>query len=202
MELATYALGLATLGSINVKLDKLAGGVAANDLGVELELDTLFLEDSLGSLGDLSVHAGSSDLAEELNNGDLGSQSRPNRSHLKTNDTTANDSHGLGDLLQRNGTGAGDDALLIDLEAGEGGGLGAGGDEDVLAAEDGLAAVVELDLDLVLVDEGAGTLDILGTVLLEQELDALGQAGDGGLLCLHEVLEVELDLTDLDTAVF
>lgn len=197
----TYGLRLATLGSIDLELHQLTRLVTADDLGVELELHTLLLEKLLGSLGDLSVHAGTTDLAEELDNGDLGAESRPDGGHLKTNDTTTNDGHGLGDLLEGDGTGAGDDALLVNLKTGEGGGLGTGGDEDVLAANAGLAALVEVDLDLVLVDERAGALDVLDAVLLEEELDTLGQAGDGSLLGLHEVGQVELDIADLDTAV-
>lgn len=197
----TYRLGLATLGGVNLKLDLLARLVAANNLGVELELKTLLLEDLLGVLGDLGIHTRATNLAEELDDGDLGAKSRPDGGHLKTNDTTTNDSHGLGNLLEGNSTSAGDDALLINLEAGEGGGLRSSGDQNVLAADAGLTALVEVDLDLVLVDERTSTLDVLNTVLLEEVLDTLGKTGDGGLLGLHEVGEVKLDIADLDTAV-
>lgn len=192
--------GLATLGRVNLELDLVARLVTADNLGVELELKTLLLEDLLGVLGDLSVHTWATNLAEELDNGDLGAKSRPDGGHLKTNDTTTNDGHGLRDLLKGDSTSAGDDALLVDLKTGERSGLGTSSNKDVLAANAGLTALVEVDLDLVLVDERTSTLDVLNAVLLEEVLDTLGETADGGLLGLHEVGQVKLDLADLDTA--
>lgn len=194
-------LGLATLGGVNLELDQLAGSISADNLCAKLEVDALLLEQLLGLLGDLAIHAGTTNLVQELNDGDLGAQSRPDGTHLQTNDTTTNDDHLLGDLLEGQGSSAGDDALLVELETGEGGGLATGSNKDVLAPDAGLASLVEVDLDSVLVGEGAGSLDVLDTVLLEEELDTLGEAIDGGLLCLHHVLEIELDITNLDTAV-
>lgn len=197
----TYRLGLAALGRVNLEVDVGARVVTADNLCVELELNALLLEELLGGLGNLSIHTRATNLAEELDDGDLGTETGPDRGHLKTNDTTTNDNHRLGDLLEGEGASAGDDALLIDVEAGERGGFGAGGDEDVLAAESGLATVIESNLDLVLIDERASTLDVLGAVLLEEELDTLGEAGDGGVLGLHEVGKVELDIANLNTSV-
>lgn len=198
---STYRLGLATLGGVNIQLDGLARLVPVDDLGGELEVNALLLEDLLGLLGDLGVHAGAADLVQELDDGDLGAQAGPDRGHLQANDAAADDDELLGDLVQGDGAGAADDALLVNLQAGERGGLGAGGDQDVLADDAGLAAIVELDLDLVLVDEGAGALEVLDTVLLEEELDTLCEAGDGGVLGLHQLGQVQLDVVDLDTPV-
>lgn len=199
--MATHRLGLATLGSVDFKLDGLAGLVTADDLGVQLEVDALLLQDLLGLLGNLIVHAGSTDLAEELDNGNLRTEAGPDGSHLKTNDTTTDDDHLLGDLLQGNSAGAADDPLLVDLQTGEGASLATGGDQDVLANNACLAAIVKLHLDLLLVDEGAAALDVLYAVLLEEELDTLGQTSHGRVLGLHEVRQVQLDITDLDTPV-
>lgn len=198
---STYSFGLATLGGVNVQLDRLARLVTVNDLCGQLKVDALLLQDLLGLLGDLGVHAGAADLVQELDDGDLGAQAGPDRGHLEANDTATNDDKLLRDLLQGDGAGAGDDALLVDLQAGKRCGLGASGDEDVLADDARLAAVVELDLDLVLVDEGALALEVLDAVLLEEKLDALGEAGDGGVLGLHQLGEVQLDVVDLDTPV-
>ena len=199
--ISPYSFGLATLGSIHIKLDLVAGGVATKNLGVELELDALLLQRLLRSLGDLSVHTRTADLAEELDDRDLGAQPRPDRSHLKTDDSTTNDEHGLGDLLEGDGASAGDDALLVNLETRERGGLGTGGDQEVLALDGGFAAVVERNLDFVLIDKRAGALDILGTVFLEEKLDALGQPIDSSVLRLHQVGQVKLDVADLDASV-
>ena len=199
---ATHSLGLATLGGVNLKLDGLARLVTGNNLGASLEVDALLLQDLLDGLGDLEVHAGATNLVEELDDGNLGAEAGPDGGHLKTNDTTTDDEHLLGDLLEGNGAGAADDALLVDLETGEGGDLGTSGNKDVLALDGGLAAVVELNVDGVLIGERAGALDVLDAVLLEEELNALGEAADGLVLGLHKLGEVELDIADLDTAVF
>jgi hypothetical protein len=76
----TYALGLATLGSLNVDLNALLGNLTGGHLGVELEVQTLLLEDLLSVLGDLLVHTGTTNLTKELNDGDLGAETRPDGS--------------------------------------------------------------------------------------------------------------------------
>jgi len=120
--------------------------------------------------------------------------------HLETNDTTTNNNHLLGNLLEGQSTSAADNALLIDVQAREGSRLGAGGDEDVLAADSLLTTIEQVDLDGVGVNEGAGALDVVDTVLLEQELNTLGEAVNGGVLGLHHLLQVQLDIANLDTA--
>ena len=216
-NISVKGFSLAALGSLDVDLDALLRDLTSHDLGVELEDQALLLEDLLGVLGDLLVHTGATNLAEELDNGDLGAETRPDGGlcrcqhsisgyaraayHLETNDTATNDDHLLGNLLESDSTSGGDDALLVDGQAGEGCGLGASGDEDVLSADLSLAALDKVDSDGVLVLECAGTLDVLDVVLLEEELDALGEARDRGLLRLHHGAEVELDIADLDTAV-
>ena len=120
--------------------------------------------------------------------------------HLQTNNTTTNDNHLLGDLLESKSAGASDDALLINLQAGERGGLGTGGNEDVLATHGLLTTLQQVDLDGVGVDEGASTLDVVDAVLLQQELNTLGQTIDGRVLGLHHLGQVQLHIADLDTA--
>lgn len=198
----TYRLLLATLGSIKVQLNLLARGIAVKDLGASLEDDALLLQDLLDRLGNLGIHARATNLVQELDNGNLGSQPGPNGSHLESDNTTADNNQALGHLLERNSASARDNTLLVDLESGEGGDLATGGDEYVLAGHGGLATVVQLDLDGVLVLECAGALDVLNAVLLEEVLDTFCQAGDRCVLGLHQLGEVELDVTDLDTAVF
>jgi hypothetical protein len=120
--------------------------------------------------------------------------------HLETNDTTANNDHLLGHLLERNRASAGDDLLLVNSQTGERCSLRTSGNEDVLSADGGLATLDEVDRNSVFVLESAGSLDVLDVVLLEQELDTLCQARHGCLLRLHHSRKVELDIADLDTA--
>lgn len=63
-----------------------------------------------------------------------------------------------------------------------------------------LTTVVEGDLDGVGINERTGTLDVVDAVLLEQELNTLGQTFNGCVLGLHHLGKVELDIADLDTA--
>ena len=51
--------------------------LTCGNLGVELELQALLLEDLLGRLGDLGVHARATNLAQEFDDRDLGTQTRP-----------------------------------------------------------------------------------------------------------------------------
>jgi hypothetical protein len=51
--------------------------LTCGNLGVELELQALLLEDLLGRLGDLGVHARATNLAQEFDDSDLGTQTRP-----------------------------------------------------------------------------------------------------------------------------
>lgn len=120
--------------------------------------------------------------------------------HLETDNTTTNDNHLLGDLSEGKSTSAGNDALLVDVQTGEGGGLGTGGNQDVLAADGLLATLVEVDLNGVGINERTGTLDVVDAVLLQQELNTLGQTINGLVLGLHHLGEVELDITNFDTA--
>ena len=47
----------------------------------------------------------------------------------------------------------------------------------------------------------ASAFDILDIVLLEQIFDTFCQTGNGGVLGLHHLLEVEFDVADIDAAV-
>ena len=90
--MSTHRLLLAPLGSLNLELDSLASGVSAHDLGVELELQSLLLQNLLELLSNLSIHT-RTDSTKVLYNSDLGSQSRPDRTKLETDDTTSDDDH-------------------------------------------------------------------------------------------------------------
>lgn len=112
---------LSTLGSLNVQSNGTAAVVTADNLCAGHELDALLSKELLGLLGDLSVHAGTTDLAEEFDDGDFRAKSRPDGGlqqwslvivstcklnrwktlyHLQTNDSTTNDNHLLWNFLQ------------------------------------------------------------------------------------------------------
>lgn len=77
-DISIQGLLLATLGRLDAQGDERTAVVTLGDLGVGLELDALLSQDLLGLLGDLSVHTRTADLAEELNDGDLSTETRPN----------------------------------------------------------------------------------------------------------------------------
>ncbi len=122
--------------------------------------------------------------------------------HLKSNDSTANDSHLLWHFLERNSASACDDLLLIDGQTREGCRLRASGNEDVFAADGGLATFDQVDSDSMFILERTSALDVFNIVLLEKELDSLGEAGNGRILRLHHGREVELDIANFNTAAF
>lgn len=76
-NVGVQCLLLATLGSLNFEGNSRTTVIAGHDLGVGLEFNTLLAKDLLGLLGDLGVHAGATDLAEELNNSDLSAETGP-----------------------------------------------------------------------------------------------------------------------------
>lgn len=219
-DIGVQSLLLTTLGGLNAEGYGGTAVIATGDLGAGLELDTLLTQDLLGLLGDLRVHTGTTDLAQEFNDGNFGTETRPDGSleqlamdvsayptrarayHLQTNDTTTNNNHLLRNLLELQSTSAGDDSLLVDVQAGEGSRLRASGNEDVLSAEGLLTTLVKVDLDGVGVNQGTSTLDVIDAVLLQEVLDTLGEAIDGSVLSGHHLLKIEFDITDLNTALF
>jgi hypothetical protein len=154
----------------------------------------------LGGLRNLSVHASTNSVLE-LNDGDLRTETRPNRAHLETNNTTTNDSKSLGNLLESESTSGSDNSLLINLNAGERSSLGTGGNNNVLSLKDGVLTTFDsVDLNLVLVNKRTSTLKVVDLVLLEKNLNTLGQTIDRCLLSLLELVEVDLDIRNLNTS--
>jgi hypothetical protein len=104
--------------------------------------------------------------------------------HFQTNDTTTDNDHLLGDFLERplndnslaaaphntsakfhlQSASACDNSLLIDLKSGEWGRLGSSSDDNVLTAQSALATISQVNLDLILVHEAAGTLNVVDAV--------------------------------------
>jgi hypothetical protein len=63
--------------------------VNAEHLGLHAENETLFFERATESLGDFNVSTSGNSVGE-LDDGDLGTQSIPDRTHFEANDTTSN----------------------------------------------------------------------------------------------------------------
>lgn len=110
-QTATHRLLLATLRSFDLELDGLISLLSSQDLRVELELESLLLQNLLELLParrsaesrqcrtpmrhdspDLRVHT-RTDRSEVLHHRDFRSQSRPYRSQLQSNDPTTNNHH-------------------------------------------------------------------------------------------------------------
>jgi len=79
-DIGLERLLVATLGSLGVEDDGLAAVVTLGDLGAGQELNALLLEDLLDLLGNLRIHAGATDLVQELNDGNLSTETGPNGS--------------------------------------------------------------------------------------------------------------------------
>jgi len=77
-NISVQGLLLATLRSLNTQGNGSTAVITLDDLGVGLELDALLGKDLLGLLGDLGIHTGATDLAEELNDSDLSTKTGPN----------------------------------------------------------------------------------------------------------------------------
>lgn len=76
-DISIQSLLLATLGGLHGERDGSTAVVTLGNLGAGLELDALLAEDLLGLLGDVGVHTGTTNLVQELNDGNLGSETGP-----------------------------------------------------------------------------------------------------------------------------
>ena len=178
-------------------LDDRAARVGLGHLLRKAELEALLFEDLLEELGGLGVQRRHNAVAE-LDDGHLGAEAAPHRAHLEADDAGADDDHLLGHGGQRERAGRRDDALLVNGHAGNAHDLGAGGDQNVLAPDGLLRAVVAVDLDLVGRRKLAPALDIVDLVLLEQALDAARQLPHVLVLVGEHLAQVEADAGRVD----
>lgn len=200
-DIGFKSLSLTRLDVLDLNLDNIALALGRNDLGAGLEVKTLLSKNLLSLLGDLTIHTSTNGVLE-LNDGDLGTETGPDGTHLETNDTTTDNGKSLGDLLEGKSTGRGDNSLLVDFNAGEGSGLRASGNDNVLGLQDGvLAALNGINLDLTLAEERGSTLVVVDLVLLEKTLNTLGETVNSSGLGLLQIVEVDLHVSDLDTSV-
>ena len=73
-------------------------------LGSHFKLEALFLECSLECLWDFCVNTNTTNVIKEFNNSNLGTESRPDWTKFKTNNTTANNCQILGNFFKRKST--------------------------------------------------------------------------------------------------
>ncbi len=74
--------------------------------------------------------------------------------------------------------------------------LGPGSDDHILRFHGGLATLVELHRDRVRRHKGGSSFDVVNFNLLEEKLNALGEALDGIILHLEQMGEVQFDSFD------
>merc|ERR1719201_208918 len=174
----------------------------ALDLGVELKLNALLLQDALELLGHVEVNADTANVAEVLDGGDLGAEAAPDGAQLRANHASANEGEALGHLLQGQGARGRHNLLLVNLNgaAGKGRDLRADSHENVLGLDGLLAALNQVALNLRGARQLAAGLDVVDAVLLKEVLDAAGELVDGLVLLLQHLGEVELDVVDADAA--
>jgi len=137
---------------------------------------------------------------EVFDHRDFRTQAAPYRTQLQADDAGADHHQVLGHLGNRQRAGGVEDALVVDFHARQRGGLGTGGDDDVLGGEAALAAVGGGHFHLARPVDAAPALHPVHLVLAEEEFHALGQRGHALGLLLHHLRQVQLGL-DLDAEV-
>jgi hypothetical protein len=109
--------------------------------------------------------------------------------------------HPLWHLLQVQSTGTRHDPLLINCDPRERRDLASGRNDDILRLDLGLATFRQLDIDLVRCCERCLALDVVDTVLLEQEpLNTAGERLDGRVLGGEHLRQIELYFAHVDAA--
>ena len=146
----------------------------------EGEFNPLFLKQLLERFCDFTISTGR-DGVEEFNHGHFGPKTGINGAHFKANNTSPDDNHFLRNFTKLKRAGGGHDGLFVDLNAGQGGWLRPGGDDDIL----GLVDLIT-DLDLTRSRDRTPTFEPVYLVLFHQEFNAASVlANDVGFISLH-----------------
>ena len=118
------------------------GGLHALERRAGAEGDLALAEGPLEGLRGRLV-LGGDQAGERLDDGDLGAEGAPHAGELAADDAAAEHDHRGRHPVEAERVLGGDDPLAVDLEAGQGAGVGAGGEHDVRA---GVRRVVDGDL--------------------------------------------------------
>ena len=140
------------------------------------------------------------DAVEVFDHGHLGAETPPDRAQFQADHPRADHHQMLGHFTQRQRAGGVEDALIVDLDAGQGRGFGAGSDDDVLGAQLGFVALIVGHRDFARAIDVAPAFDPVDLVFAKQKLDAFGQAAHAFVFLFHHLREVERGF-DLDAEV-
>ncbi len=163
----------------------------------EAEREALSCEDALQLLRHLAVHA-RRDAVEELHHRDFGAKPPPHGAEFETDVAGADDEKPPGHVIESQRAGGGEDAALVDLDPGQRGRHGAGGDDDVPAFEDAGLPLFGLETDPPRRLDAAMADEMIDAVLAEEEGDSLRELGHRPVLAGHHGGKVEGDLADAD----
>src|SRR5262245_40900286 len=179
------------VGALGFEIDPVRSRLRAGDLRGGEDLDALLLERPLELRGDGFV-LDRYEAREQLDDRDVAAEAAEDGRELDAHRAAPHDDDRLGDRLHVHRFVAGDDALAIELNAGHAARLRARGDDDFLLRAQRLLGAVG-DLHAALAGQPARALDPVDLVLLEQELDAVGQPLDDLVLSRLHVVHVEVD---------
>ena len=148
----------------------------------------------------LLIDADATDRAEELDRGNIRTETAPHRAELQPDHAGTDQTEPARHCLQLQGAGRRNDRLLVHLDAREGRHLRAGRDQDVLRVDRLLATVRLLGDDRVRAGDRAEAVDVRDFVLFEQLRDTAGQRFDRLRLLAHQHVQVEPHVLHVDAA--
>ena len=192
-------LGRSPLGLLDGDRQALARGADAGDLGGEPEREALPLQQPLQLLRRHRHRCRAAIRSRNSITVTLAPSLRPDRAELKADDAGADHQQLARDLVEGEGAGRGNDALLVDLDALEAGAVGTGGDDDAAGGNAARFAIVAPNFDLARPNDAGGAVKGGDLVLAEQEIDALGVAVDGFLLERHQARQIERRRAGVDS---
>ena len=167
--------------------------VHAGHFGRQEEFHTLALQETLELLRDFAVEA-RRDAVEEFDDRHVAAETSPHRSQFEPDIAAADHEQPLRYVLERQRAGRRHNALFVDGDTGKRHHVGARRDNDILGGKRARRTVGKLDRDLTGACDARFAHDAFDLVLLEEELDALGEFADDLRLVRHHGGEIEAHL--------
>ena len=161
----------------------------------ELEDEALLLEDLAGQQRDLRVHAGQ-DTVQELEDGDLRTESEPDGPELEANGPGPDDDEMLRHRRVRERLRARADPVAVEVQPRQRGDSATRREEDALCRQFDRSPAVDLHAPRVKQPPRACVAD--NAVLFEETGDTVGQLANDAVLALQHRAQIELDLADAD----